>query len=160
MATGLPYDLTWAARSPRDHEPADRHRVQAQRRALPGIVGTYEGYARNADAHKRVMQARGGERQRPHRDGSDADVLARAQKAGGRPADRRTTVQRAAPVLAPTGTIGFMMDCDTTGIEPTSLVKSTVRRQEFMQIANQTIPRRCGGRLRRGDRRGDRGAHR
>jgi ribonucleoside-diphosphate reductase alpha chain len=46
-------------------------------------------------------------------------------------------------VLAPTGTIGFMMDCDTTGIEPDlALVK--VKRLVgggTMKIANQTVPR-------------------
>src|SRR5439155_15893939 len=48
-----------------------------------------------------------------------------------------------ASVLAPTGTIGFMMDCDTTGIEPDfSLVKSKkLVGGGSMQIVNQTIPR-------------------
>jgi len=46
-------------------------------------------------------------------------------------------------VLAPTGTIGFMMDCDTTGIEPDfSLVKfKKLVGGGSMQIVNQTIPR-------------------
>ena len=48
-----------------------------------------------------------------------------------------------ASVLAPTGTIGFMMDCDTTGIEPDfSLVKfKKLVGGGSMQIVNQTIPR-------------------
>src|SRR5207344_2397521 len=48
-----------------------------------------------------------------------------------------------ASVLAPTGTIGFMMDCDTTGIEPDfSLVKfKKLVGGGSMQIDNQTIPR-------------------
>jgi ribonucleoside-diphosphate reductase alpha chain len=48
-----------------------------------------------------------------------------------------------ASVLAPTGTIGFMMDCDTTGIEPDfSLVKfKKMVGGGSMQIVNQTIPR-------------------
>jgi ribonucleoside-diphosphate reductase alpha chain len=47
-----------------------------------------------------------------------------------------------ASVLAPTGTIGFMMDCDTTGIEPDfSLVKfKKLVGGGSMQIVNQTIP--------------------
>ena len=46
-------------------------------------------------------------------------------------------------MLAPTGTIGFMMDCDTTGIEPDfSLVKfKKLVGGGSMQIVNQTIPR-------------------
>jgi ribonucleoside-diphosphate reductase alpha chain len=48
-----------------------------------------------------------------------------------------------ASVLAPTGTIGFMMDCDTTGIEPDfSLVKfKKLVGGGSMQIVNLTIPR-------------------
>src|SRR5690606_19436161 len=48
-----------------------------------------------------------------------------------------------ASLLAPTGTIGFMMDCDTTGIEPDfSLVKfKKLVGGGSMQIVNQTIPR-------------------
>ena len=65
-------------------------------------------------------------------------------------------------MLAPTGTIGFMMDCDTTGIEPDfSLVKfKKLVGGGSMQIVNQTIPRalRKLGYLRGG--RGDRRVHR
>jgi ribonucleoside-diphosphate reductase alpha chain len=48
-----------------------------------------------------------------------------------------------ASLLAPTGTIGFMMDCDTTGVEPDfSLVKfKKLVGGGSMQIVNQTIPR-------------------
>jgi len=48
-----------------------------------------------------------------------------------------------ATVLAPTGTIGLLMDCDTTGIEPDlALVKSKqLVGGGTMQIVNQTIPR-------------------
>ena len=47
-------------------------------------------------------------------------------------------------VLAPTGTIGFMMDCDTTGIEPDiALVKyKKLVGGGVMKIVNQTVPRR------------------
>jgi ribonucleoside-diphosphate reductase alpha chain len=64
-----------------------------------------------------------------------ADVLAIGTKNGWRNAQ--------ASVLAPTGTIGFMMDCDTTGIEPDfSLVKfKKLVGGGSMQIVNQTIPR-------------------
>ncbi len=47
-----------------------------------------------------------------------------------------------ATVLAPTGTIGFMMDCDTTGVEPDiALVKyKKLVGGGFMKIVNQTVP--------------------
>ena len=48
-----------------------------------------------------------------------------------------------ASVLAPTGTIGLMMDCDTTGIEPDlGLVKvKKLVGGGTMSIVNQTVPR-------------------
>ena len=68
-----------------------------------------------------------------------------------------------ASVLAPTGTIGLMMDCDTTGIEPDlGLVKfKKLVGGGNMQIVNQTVPRalRKLGYTRAADRR-DRRLHR
>jgi len=114
---------------------------------LAGIVGPYEGYARNADAHKRVMRkhaaandavrALGEMDKEIHREATAAwdSVVKVGATAGYRNAQ--------ASVLAPTGTIGFMMDCDTTGIEPDfSLVKfKKLVGGGSMQIVNQTIPR-------------------
>ncbi|WP_369259104.1 vitamin B12-dependent ribonucleotide reductase [Geodermatophilus amargosae] len=114
---------------------------------LAGIVGAYDGYARNADAHARVMRkhAAANDAIRPV-GADDADVLraATAQwqeclEIGGEVGWRNAQ----ASVLAPTGTIGFMMDCDTTGIEPDfSLVKyKKLVGGGSMQIVNQTVPR-------------------
>jgi ribonucleoside-diphosphate reductase alpha chain len=114
---------------------------------LAGIVGPYEGYARNADAHKRVM--------RKHQAANDAlrtvDILgAEIRKRATAAWDGVIKIGEAngyrnaqASVIAPTGTIGFMMDCDTTGIEPDfSLVKfKKLVGGGSMQIVNQTIPR-------------------
>ncbi|HVL81255.1 MAG TPA: vitamin B12-dependent ribonucleotide reductase [Actinomycetota bacterium] len=46
-------------------------------------------------------------------------------------------------VLAPTGTIGFMMDCDTTGVEPDLALKKVKKMVGggTMSIVNQTVPR-------------------
>ncbi|MFW3172519.1 vitamin B12-dependent ribonucleotide reductase [Geodermatophilus sp. CPCC 206100] len=114
---------------------------------LAGIVGAYEGYARNADAHARVMRkhAAANDAIRPV-GADDADVLRAATAQwqecldiGGDFGWRNAQ----ASVLAPTGTIGFMMDCDTTGIEPDfSLVKfKKLVGGGSMQIVNQTVPR-------------------
>ena len=48
-------------------------------------------------------------------------------------------------VLAPTGTIAFMMDCDTTGVEPDiALIKyKKLVGGGFLKIVNQTVPTRC-----------------
>src|SRR2546422_1985831 len=51
-----------------------------------------------------------------------------------------------ATVLAPTGTIGFMMDCDTTGVEPDiALVKyKKLVGGGLMKIVNGTVPMALG----------------
>jgi len=115
--------------------------------ALAGIVGPYAGYARNAEAHKRVMRKHQAANDTVRTLGiSDAQVhklatqaWADVQEIGAANGFRNAQ----ASVLAPTGTIGFMMDCDTTGIEPDfSLVKfKKLVGGGSMQIVNQTIPR-------------------
>ncbi|MBA2573640.1 MAG: vitamin B12-dependent ribonucleotide reductase [Nocardioidaceae bacterium] len=114
---------------------------------LAGVVGPYDGFARNADAHKRVM--------RKHAAATDAirsvtendrDVQKFATKAWEaviKTGERNGYRNAQASVLAPTGTISFMLDCDTTGIEPDfSLVKfKKLVGGGSMQIVNQTIPR-------------------
>lgn len=114
---------------------------------LAAVVGPYEGYARNADAHKRVMHKHAAAnhdlRTLGDVDGAIhsealrqwAECLKLGEKNGYRNAQ--------ASLLAPTGTIGLMMDCDTTGIEPDlALVKfKKLVGGGSMQIVNQTIPR-------------------
>ncbi|WP_346619450.1 vitamin B12-dependent ribonucleotide reductase [Blastococcus montanus] len=114
---------------------------------LAGTVGPYDGFARNADAHARVMRkhAAANDAIRPV-GADDADVLKAAtaqwQECLDIGADNGWRNAQAS-VLAPTGTIGFMMDCDTTGIEPDfSLVKfKKLVGGGSMQIVNQTVPR-------------------
>ena len=114
---------------------------------LAGIVGPYEGYARNADAHKRVMRKHQAANDALRTIGAlDADVHKRATRAWDgviKVGDINGYRNAQSSVLAPTGTIGFMMDCDTTGIEPDfSLVKfKKLVGGGSMQIVNQTIPR-------------------
>jgi ribonucleoside-diphosphate reductase alpha chain len=114
---------------------------------LAAVVGPYNGYARNADAHKRVM--------RKHQAANDAvrtlhvedarvhKLATKAWDAVVKTGEKNGYRNAQASVLAPTGTIGFMMDCDTTGIEPDfSLVKfKKLVGGGSMQIVNQTIPR-------------------
>src|SRR5439155_13480012 len=114
---------------------------------LAAIVGPYDGYERNATAHKRVM--------RKHADacgeiktlgGMDRDIHAAAAAAWQEClALGETNGYRNAQssLLAPTGTIGLMMDCDTTGVQPDlALVKfKKLVGGGSMQILNQTVPR-------------------
>ncbi|MDO5683422.1 MAG: vitamin B12-dependent ribonucleotide reductase, partial [Propionibacteriaceae bacterium] len=114
---------------------------------LAAIVGPYNGYARNSEAHQRVMrkhQAANDSLRTVSAIDGDVHKLATKQwdqvvKLGAANGFRNAQ----ASVLAPTGTIGFMMDCDTTGIEPDfSLVKfKKLVGGGSMQIVNQTIPR-------------------
>ncbi|MCL2802708.1 MAG: vitamin B12-dependent ribonucleotide reductase [Micrococcales bacterium] len=146
MACGLAYDsdagrsLAGAVTS---LMTATAYRRSAQ---LATAVGPYEGYARNAEAHQKVMRKHHAANDQlitksaldgdVHRAASHAweDVLELGKHHGWRNAQ--------ASVLAPTGTIGFMMDCDTTGVEPDfSLVKyKKMVGGASMQIVNQTVP--------------------
>ncbi|NUR06519.1 MAG: vitamin B12-dependent ribonucleotide reductase, partial [Nocardioidaceae bacterium] len=114
---------------------------------LAGVVGPYTGYARNADAHKRVMrkhQAANDSVRTLHVEDARVHKLAtKAWDAVVKTGEKNGYRNAQASVLAPTGTIGFMMDCDTTGIEPDfSLVKfKKLVGGGSMQIVNQTVPR-------------------
>ncbi len=114
---------------------------------LATVVGPYEGYARNKDAHTRVMRKHAAATDSLRSYSSlDADVLKLAStvwQEGIQIGAQHGWRNAQASVLAPTGTIGFMMDCDTTGIEPDfSLVKfKKLVGGGSMQIVNQTIPR-------------------
>ena len=147
MATGLPYDSE-AGRSFAAAISSLMTGTAYKRSAeLAGIVGPYEGYARNIDGHKRVMRKHAAANDNVrHMTSLDGDVLKVANKAwedGNRIGEKNGWRNAQASVLAPTGTIGFMMDCDTTGIEPDfSLVKfKKLVGGGSMQIVNQTIPR-------------------
>jgi ribonucleoside-diphosphate reductase alpha chain len=114
---------------------------------LAEIVGPYEGFARNAEAHTRVM--------RKHARANDAlgtvhsldrsvhQVATQVWTEGNMLGERNGWRNAQASLLAPTGTIGFMMDCDTTGIEPDfSLLKfKKLVGGSSMQIVNLTVPR-------------------
>ncbi|MBH1938667.1 vitamin B12-dependent ribonucleotide reductase [Streptomyces sp. AV19] len=114
---------------------------------LAAIVGPYDGYARNAEAHQRVMKQHADANAAAKRmDDLDNPVWAAATEAwqdvirlGGKNGFRNAQ----ASVLAPTGTIGLMMDCDTTGVEPDlALVKfKKLVGGGSMQIVNNTVPK-------------------
>jgi ribonucleoside-diphosphate reductase alpha chain len=114
---------------------------------LAGVVGPYEGYARNTAAHARVMRkhAAANDTARPLHDNDRRlyAVAAEEWATGNRLGEQQGWRNAQASVLAPTGTIGLMMDCDTTGIEPDlALVKfKKLVGGGSMQIVNQTVPR-------------------
>nr|WP_296073771.1 vitamin B12-dependent ribonucleotide reductase [uncultured Actinoplanes sp.] len=147
MASGLPYDSE-AGRSVAAAITSLMTGVAYRRSAeLAGVVGPYEGYARNADAHKRVMRkhAAANDEIRPSNPVA-VEIVREATKqwqSNNKIGEKNGWRNAQASVLAPTGTIGLMMDCDTTGIEPDlALVKfKKLVGGGSMQIVNQTVPR-------------------
>jgi ribonucleoside-diphosphate reductase alpha chain len=146
MANGMPYDSDPGRGTAAAITALMTGRAYAQSARISGALGPYERYDENREAHNAVM--------RMHRDASYAipdstctdtalleaarasweDAVALGEELGYRNAQ--------ATVLAPTGTISFLMDCDTTGIEPDfSLVKfKELVGGGMMTIANRTVP--------------------
>jgi ribonucleoside-diphosphate reductase alpha chain len=113
---------------------------------VAGAIGPYERFEENRDPHLHVM--------RKHRHAAyelddslcvDSGLLGAARRAWDEAIDIGTVNgyrNAQATVLAPTGTISFLMDCDTTGIEPDfSLVKfKELVGGGLMTIVNRTVP--------------------
>jgi ribonucleoside-diphosphate reductase alpha chain len=146
MASGLAYDSdagrAWAAAI----TALMTGHAYATSARTAGRMGPHEGYAENAAPMLKVLAK--------HRDASyqidtklaPSDILDAAQTAWEEAVDlgARHGVRNAqASVLAPTGTIGLLMDCDTTGVEPDlGLVKfKKLVGGGNMAIVNQTVPR-------------------
>src|SRR6187397_2497592 len=146
MSRGLPYDSD----AGRDYAASLTAIMTGEAYAQSARIsrdqgGPFRGYDMNREPFLRVM--------RKHRD-SVKNITARNV-----PADLLTAARAAwdeavrlgelygyrngqATVLAPTGTVGFMMDCDTTGVEPDiALVKyKKLVGGGLMKIVNQTVP--------------------
>jgi len=145
MALGLPYDSDdgrAVAAALTSLMTGHAYRTSAR---LADRMGAFEGFEHNREPMLGVLNM--------HREAVellDAEV-APAVVAAGRTAwfeacalAQRVGVRNSqATVLAPTGTIGLLMDCDTTGIEPDlSLVKhKRLVGGGTMSIVNRTVPR-------------------
>jgi ribonucleoside-diphosphate reductase alpha chain len=114
---------------------------------LAAAVGPYDGYARNAKPHKRVIRKHADASEQVRPVGTiDREILDLANATWQECVELGETNgyrNAQSSLLAPTGTIGLMMDCDTTGIEPDlALVKfKKLVGGGSMQIVNQTVPR-------------------
>ncbi|MFQ5571940.1 MAG: LAGLIDADG family homing endonuclease [Rhodothermales bacterium] len=148
MSMGLPYDSDEGravAGAVMAIEHAEAFARSAEIAANPKI-GTFEGFAENRESFLDVMQM--------HHDAVqdiDPSCPAYLVEAAKESMDRMVALGRRygyrnaqATVLAPTGTIAFMMDCDTTGIEPDiALVKYKLlagKGDGMLKIVNQTVP--------------------
>ncbi len=146
MASGLAYDSDGARALAAAITSLMSGTTYKRSTELAGVVGAYDGFARNASAHTRVMRKHAAASSAAKSETTlDKDVWFEANKAwdnslalGEKNGWRNAQIS----VLAPTGTIGLMMDCDTTGIEPDfALVKfKKLVGGSSMQIVNQTVP--------------------
>ncbi len=146
MALGLPYDsdegrsLAAAVTSlMTGHAYATSARTAAR-------MGPFAGYTENAEHMLRVLDQHRGAAAEIDEELVPHELLSAAQQAWDDACELAGEVgvrNSQASVLAPTGTIGLMMDCDTTGIEPDlGLVKmKKLVGGGTMSIVNQTVPR-------------------
>jgi ribonucleoside-diphosphate reductase alpha chain len=144
MTSGIPYDSAAAYGLCGSITALLHGAANLASAEMAAVVGPFEGYAANCEPFQRVMQM--------HRDAVEQiddegpqylknaarelwdQVLSAGRKHGYRNAQ--------ATVLAPTGTISFMMDCDTTGIEPDiALVKyKQLAGGGMLKIVNKCVP--------------------
>lgn len=148
MAGGMPYDSDEGRATAAAITALMTGRAYAQSARIAAAIGSYERYAENREEHNAVM--------RMHRDAVDEShakwglpedmALAHAAKQAWEEAvelgEKHGYRNAQATVLAPTGTISFLMDCDTTGVEPDF---SLVKYKELvgggqMTIVNGTVP--------------------
>jgi ribonucleoside-diphosphate reductase alpha chain len=145
MARGLPYDSDEG----RDYAAAMTSILSgesyAQSARIAEKLGPFAGYAVNEEPFLRVIDKH---RRAAYRIGTNAipadladaatSVWDEAYALGQQWGFRNAQIS----VLAPTGTIAFMMDCDTTGIEPDiALVKyKKLVGGGMLKIVNQTVP--------------------
>jgi len=146
MALGLPYDSdagrAWAA-AITALMTGHAYEVSARTAAR---MGPFAGFAENREHMLRVLDMHRQEAANIDEELVPADVLSAAQEAWDAACDLGDVYgvrNSQASVLAPTGTIGLLMDCDTTGIEPDlGLVKfKKLVGGGTMSIVNQTVPR-------------------
>ncbi|MEP7060139.1 MAG: vitamin B12-dependent ribonucleotide reductase [Actinomycetota bacterium] len=146
MARGLAYDSdggrAWAG-AITALMTGHAYRTSAK---IADAMGPFQGYAPNADAMLRVIR-----KHRAAADTIDAELVPEGLLSAAKHSwdeaislgERHGYRNAQASVLAPTGTIGLMMDCDTTGIEPELALVKTKKLVGggTMQFVNQTVPR-------------------
>ncbi|MGH9088648.1 MAG: vitamin B12-dependent ribonucleotide reductase [Acidimicrobiales bacterium] len=146
MASGLPYDSdggrAWAGAITAlmtGHAYATSARTAAR-------MGPFAGFHDNAEPMVNVLRMHQAEASKIDEELVPPELLSAAQEAWDEAvelAEQYGVRNSQASVLAPTGTIALLMDCDTTGVEPDlGLVKTKkLVGGGTMSIVNQTVPR-------------------
>ena len=144
MSLGLPYDSDEGRAMAAALTSLMHFQAYAQSARIAEHLGTFEGYERNRQPMLEVLEM--------HRKALDQvpsccpEALMKAARQGANEAvdlGRRFGYRNAqVTVLAPTGTIGFMMDCDTTGVEPDiAIVKyKLLAGGGMLKLVNRTVP--------------------
>jgi ribonucleoside-diphosphate reductase alpha chain len=146
MSNGMPYDSDSGRGTAAAITALMTGRAYRESARVAGALGPYERYSENRAEHNHVMEM--------HRDAAhaiddeichDTELLAAARRSWDQAVELGASNgyrNAQATVLAPTGTISFLMDCDTTGVEPDfSLVKfKELVGGGQMTIVNKTVP--------------------
>ncbi len=145
MSLGLPYDSDEA----RDFSAAVSSFVTAesalQSTRLAEVLGTFQEYEKNKEPMLEVMSRHRKYAKKLRTENGLEELVQSTNRKWDKVLERgkRYGFRNAQlTLLAPTGTIGFMMDCDTTGCEPEYLL---IKHKELagggsMVIVNQTVP--------------------
>ena len=146
MADGLPYDSDEGRAQAAAITALMTGRAYRKSAEVAEAIGPYERYPENREAHNHVMEKhRAASYEISEGECPDSELLAAARRSW----DEAVALglmhgyrNAQATVLAPTGTISFLMDCDTTGVEPDfSLVKfKELVGGGQMTIVNKTVP--------------------
>ena len=146
MALGLPYDSEQGRNYSAAITALMTGEAYLQSARVAEQMGPFSGYAVNREPMLKVIERHRGHAYKLDSSYVPLDLLRAARESWdealrlGQTAGYRNSQ---ATVIAPTGTIAFMMDCDTTGIEPDiALVKyKKLVGGGMLKIVNQTVPR-------------------
>ncbi len=145
MSKGMPYDSEEGRNLAAAITAVMTGRAYRRSAEIAGAMGPYEAYEENREPHNAVMRMHRDAAYEIESEGVPEDLLQAARNEW----DRAVSIgedegyrNAQATVLAPTGTISFLMDCDTTGIEPDfSLVKfKELVGGGSMTIVNRSVP--------------------
>ncbi len=145
MASGVPYDSDGGRAVAAAITALMTGEAYAMSARIAGHSGAFEGFEKNREPCLRVLRKHAAEVDRIDRTLAPPDLVAAARSSWAdavRLGEQCGVRNAQVTVLAPTGTIGFMMDCDTTGIEPDiALVKyKKLVGGGVLKIVNNTVP--------------------
>ncbi|MDP8943495.1 MAG: vitamin B12-dependent ribonucleotide reductase, partial [Actinomycetota bacterium] len=146
MSNGLPYDSDEGRAAAAGITALMTGRAYRRSAEVAAAIGPYARYAENREPHNHVMRKHRAAAYEIDASRCDDELLLAAQTAWNEAVElgeRHGYRNAQATVLAPTGTISFLMDCDTTGVEPDfSLAKfKELVGGGHMTIVNRTVPR-------------------